>query len=75
MCLTAVYSAFSWLPTMLASEGLSMAVAGSGLTAYNLGGVIGALGLRGGDHPLRLALAAGAVLRRCRRQRVRLAEP
>jgi AAHS family 4-hydroxybenzoate transporter-like MFS transporter len=28
---------------MLASEGLSMAVAGSGLTAYNLGGVIGAL--------------------------------
>lgn len=43
LCLTAVYSAFSWLPTMLASEGLSMAVAGSGLTAYNLGGVIGAL--------------------------------
>jgi len=43
MCLTAVYSAFSWLPTMLAAEGLSMAVAGSGLTAYNLGGVIGAL--------------------------------
>lgn len=43
MCLTAVYSAFSWLPTMLASEGLPLAVAGSGLTAYNLGGVIGAL--------------------------------
>ncbi|MEO5738662.1 MAG: MFS transporter [Variovorax sp.] len=43
MCLLAVYSAFSWLPTMLASEGLSASVAGSGLTAYNLGGVIGAL--------------------------------
>lgn len=43
MCLTAVYSAFSWLPTMLAAEGLSVAVAGSGLTAYNFGGVIGAL--------------------------------
>ena len=43
MCLTAVYSAFSWLPTMLQAEGLSLAVAGSGLTAYNLGGVIGAL--------------------------------
>lgn len=43
MCLTAVYSAFSWLPTMLASEGLSPALAGGGLTAYNLGGVIGAL--------------------------------
>ena len=43
MCLLAVYSAFSWLPTMLASEGLSPAIAGSGLTAYNLGGVFGAL--------------------------------
>lgn len=43
MCLTAVYSAFSWLPTMLSSEGLPLSVAGSGLTAYNLGGVIGAL--------------------------------
>jgi AAHS family 4-hydroxybenzoate transporter-like MFS transporter len=43
MCLLAVYSAFSWLPTMLASEGLPPAIAGSGLTAYNLGGVFGAL--------------------------------
>jgi len=43
MCLLAVYSAFSWLPTLLASEGLSPAVAGSGLTAYNFGGVFGAL--------------------------------
>jgi len=43
MCLLAVYSAFSWLPAMLASEGLSPAIAGSGLTAYNLGGVFGAL--------------------------------
>jgi AAHS family 4-hydroxybenzoate transporter-like MFS transporter len=43
MCLLAVYSAFSWLPTMLASEGMSPEIAGSGLTAYNLGGVFGAL--------------------------------
>lgn len=43
MCLLAVYSAFSWLPTMLTTQGLSVAVAGSGLTAYNLGGVVGAL--------------------------------
>ncbi|MEJ8825036.1 MFS transporter [Variovorax humicola] len=43
MCLLAVYSAFSWLPTMLAAEGLPPAVAGSGLTAYNLGGVFGPL--------------------------------
>lgn len=43
MNLLAVYSAFSWLPTMLAGEGLSPSVAGSGLTAYNIGGVLGAL--------------------------------
>jgi AAHS family 4-hydroxybenzoate transporter-like MFS transporter len=43
MCLLAVYSAFSWLPTMLATEGLPVAIAGSGLTAYNFGGVFGAL--------------------------------
>ena len=43
MCLLAVYSAFSWLPTMLTSEGLDVAVAASGLTAYNMGGVFGAL--------------------------------
>ena len=43
MCLVAVYSAFSWLPTMLSAQGLSLSVAGSGLTAYNLGGVVGAL--------------------------------
>jgi len=44
MSLLSVYSAFSWLPTMLSSAGLSVAVAGSGLTLYNLGGVVGALG-------------------------------
>ncbi|CAO3440249.1 MFS transporter [Azospirillum endophyticum] len=41
--LLAVYSAFTWLPTMLTSEGLDVAIAGSGLTAYNFGGVFGAL--------------------------------
>lgn len=43
LCLLAVYSAFSWLPTMLAAQGLDVSTAGSGLTAYNFGGVIGAL--------------------------------
>ncbi|MGO1078541.1 MFS transporter [Inquilinus sp. CA228] len=43
LCLMAVYTAFSWLPTMLTSEGLDVGVAGQGLTAYNLGGVFGAL--------------------------------
>jgi AAHS family 4-hydroxybenzoate transporter-like MFS transporter len=44
MVMLATYSAFSWLPTMLAAEGLPMTLASSGLTAYNLGGVVGALG-------------------------------
>lgn len=67
MCLTAVYSAFSWLPTMLLSEGLPLAVAGSGLTAYNLGGVIGALVCAsvmtrwGSFWPLLVCCAAGAA--------------
>jgi AAHS family 4-hydroxybenzoate transporter-like MFS transporter len=44
LCLLAVYSAFSWLPTMLAAQGLDVSAAGAGLTAYNFGGVLGALG-------------------------------
>ena len=44
LVMLATYSAFSWLPTMLATEGLPAALAGSGLTAYNLGGVVGSLG-------------------------------
>ncbi|CAM8658814.1 AraJ Arabinose efflux permease [Oxalobacteraceae bacterium] len=38
-----LYTAFSWLPTMLTTEGLSPTLAGMGLTAYNFGGVIGAV--------------------------------
>lgn len=66
-CLLAVYSAFSWLPTMLANEGLTAQVAGSGLTAYNLGGVCGALICAaaitrfGSRWPLAVFSAGGAV--------------
>ena len=38
-----IYTAFSWLPTMLTAEGLSPALAGMGLTAYNFGGIFGAI--------------------------------
>ena len=41
MTVLALYTAFSWLPTMLTNEGISPALASQGLTAYNLGGVIG----------------------------------
>jgi AAHS family 4-hydroxybenzoate transporter-like MFS transporter len=43
MCLLASYSAFSWLPTMLTSIGLQASLAGGSLTAYNFGGVFGAI--------------------------------
>ena len=42
-CMLAIYSAFSWLPTMLILAGLDTRVASLGLTAYNAGGVLGAL--------------------------------
>lgn len=38
-----IYTAYSWLPTMLTTEGLSPALAGMGLTAYNFGGIFGAI--------------------------------
>jgi MFS transporter, AAHS family, 4-hydroxybenzoate transporter len=67
MCLLAVYSAFSWLPAMLTSEGLSVSLAGYGLSAYNLGGVIGALACAlaisrsGSRWPLLVCCAGGAL--------------
>jgi MFS transporter, AAHS family, 4-hydroxybenzoate transporter len=42
-CLLCVYMSFSWLPTLLTTQGLSLAEASSGLALYNLGGVVGAL--------------------------------
>lgn len=67
MCMLAVYSAFSWLPTMLAAEGLPVAIASAGLTAYNLGGVFGALGCAaaitrfGSRRPLMLSCVGAAA--------------
>jgi MFS transporter, AAHS family, 4-hydroxybenzoate transporter len=67
MCLLAVYSAFSWLPTMLIAAGLDVSTAGAGLTAYNLGGVLGALGCawaigrHGSRVPLALCCIGGAA--------------
>lgn len=43
MCLLAIYTVFSWLPTMLTNAGLSVPQASYGLTLYNLGGALGAL--------------------------------
>lgn len=67
MVMLASYSAFSWLPSMLTAEGLPVSMASSGLTAYNLGGVLGALGCAwgisrfGSRWPLMLACAGAAA--------------
>jgi AAHS family 4-hydroxybenzoate transporter-like MFS transporter len=42
-CLLAVYLAFSWIPSMLTDAGFSSPAASTGITAFNLGGVAGAL--------------------------------
>jgi AAHS family 4-hydroxybenzoate transporter-like MFS transporter len=42
-CLLAVYLGFSWLTTLLTGAGFDPATANSGITAFNLGGVAGAL--------------------------------
>ena len=42
-CLLAVYLAFSWLTSLLTSAGFDPGTANTGITAFNLGGVAGAL--------------------------------
>ena len=64
-CMLAVYSAFNWVPSLLATD-LGLAVASNGLAAFNFGGVGGAIcgGLviaRIGSRPTMLTMAAGAV--------------
>ena len=65
-CLLAVYLGFSWLPTVLASAGFSAGVASNGITAFNLGGVAGALAggaviSRIGSRPAMLTMAVSAI--------------
>ena len=67
MCLLSVYNAFSWLPTMLVSAGLPGTIASSGLTVYNMGGVLGAVVCamvisRVGSRVPMVASCAGAVV-------------
>lgn len=42
-CLLAVYLGFSWLTALLTGVGFDPATASTGITAFNLGGVVGAL--------------------------------
>jgi AAHS family 4-hydroxybenzoate transporter-like MFS transporter len=66
-CLLAVYLGLSWLPSILASAGLGPTVASAGLTAFNLGGVAGALAGgallgRFGSRIVMISMAVGAVV-------------
>jgi AAHS family 4-hydroxybenzoate transporter-like MFS transporter len=72
-CMLAVYSATNWVPSVLTGAGLSQTVASTGITAFNLGGVIGALTgavaiTRFGSKPsmlgMALVAAAGALIMR-----------
>jgi len=66
-CLFAVYLGFAWLPTILTGAGLPSTVASSGLSAFNLGGVVGALVggkllTRFGSRSIMVGMTAGAVV-------------
>ena len=65
-CLLAVYLGFSWLPAVLTGAGFTPAMASNGITAFNLGGVVGAIGgglafSLVGSRVAMLAMAAGAI--------------
>jgi AAHS family 4-hydroxybenzoate transporter-like MFS transporter len=65
-CLLAVYIAFNWVPTLLTDAGLGLIVASNGLTAFNLGGVAGAIGGAGligrfGSRPTMVGMAGIAA--------------
>lgn len=41
--LTAAYTIFNWVPSLVSATGLSTALGGAGLAGFNFGGIIGAL--------------------------------
>src|SRR2546425_6600141 len=65
-CLLSVYVGTTWVPSLLTGAGFDVGVASYGLTAFNLGGVVGAilgaiLITRLGSRITMLAMTAGAV--------------
>jgi len=65
-CLLSVYIGANWVPSMLAGAGFDVGTASYGLTAFNLGGVVGAvlgaaLIMRLGSRITMLVMAAGAI--------------
>jgi AAHS family 4-hydroxybenzoate transporter-like MFS transporter len=65
-CLLAVYVGINWVPALLSGAGFDLGTASYGLTAFNLGGVAGAiLGaiviMRVGSRASMLVMTAGAI--------------
>ncbi|HEV8345307.1 MAG TPA: MFS transporter [Vicinamibacterales bacterium] len=65
-CLLSVYVGVNWVPSLLRDAGFDLGVASNGLTAFNLGGVVGAIAGailigRIGSRITMLAMAAGAI--------------
>jgi AAHS family 4-hydroxybenzoate transporter-like MFS transporter len=65
-CLLSVYTGTNWVPSLLTSAGFDVAIANYGLTAFNLGGVVGAilgavLFARLGSRITMLAMTGGAI--------------
>ena len=65
-CLLSVYIGTNWVPTLLSQAGFSIGTASYGLTAFNFGGVVGAIGGavligRLGSRITMLAMSAGAI--------------
>jgi len=65
-CLLAVYTAVNWLPSMLTGTSSNVVLASTGLAAFNLGGVAGAICgalviARLGSRSTMLGMAAGAA--------------
>jgi AAHS family 4-hydroxybenzoate transporter-like MFS transporter len=65
-CLLSVYVGTNWVPSLLSTSGFSVSTASYGLTAFNFGGVVGAiLGAvtigRLGSRVTMIAMAAGAI--------------
>src|SRR5262245_8643631 len=65
-CLTSVYIGVSWVPSLLTTAGFRLEIASYGLTAFNIGGVVGAvLGAmtiaRFGSRVIMLTMTAGAI--------------
>ena len=66
-CLLAVYLGFNWVPSMLTGAGLPAQIGSTGITAFNVGGVFGAIAgaltfPRAGSRATMITMVVGATI-------------